>query len=226
MTAVDQVAAVEAERRQLIEALALAERDRQLLGYEIHDGIVQDLTAAALLLEGTSGQATFASREAQDNYARGLRLLRASIGEARRLVGGVAATELGEGHLGSALHRLVEKCQADYALPVMLVYEMPGLTLPSWMQHLLLRIVQEALYNVGKHARATAVEVLAKRVADVLELSVRDNGTGFDPAHVPPAHFGLEGMRARARVLGAKLEIESAAGKGTRVALRLNVPAQ
>src|SRR3954470_19449167 len=96
-----------AECHRLSEALALAQRDRQLLGYEIHDGVVQDLTAAAMLLEGAGRQATFASSEVKENYAGGLRLLQESIAEARRLIHGIAIVRFDEGGFVPALTRVV-----------------------------------------------------------------------------------------------------------------------
>src|SRR5437870_3217244 len=89
-------ASLEAECRRLTQALALAERDRQLLGYEIHDGVVQDLTAAAMLLEGSGRQATFTSPENHESYASGVRLLQETIAKARRLIGGVVAVEFAD----------------------------------------------------------------------------------------------------------------------------------
>jgi signal transduction histidine kinase len=218
-------AAVEAECRRLAEALALAERDRQLLGYEIHDGLVQDLTAAALLLEGAGRHATYVSAEAEESFAGGLRLLREAIAEARRLIRGLATVELDDRGLVSALQRLVEKFRVDHGLPAVFASTLDELTLPPSMQHLLLRIAQEALYNVWKHAQATAVEVRLEALGPDLELTIRDNGAGFDPAHTPPGHFGLQGMRERARVLGAELTVDAQPGRGTRIAVRLPVPA-
>src|SRR5256885_5337563 len=87
------LAHLQAEQRRLAESLALAERDRQLLGYEIHDDVVQDLTAAAMQLEGAGRQATFASPEGKETYAGGLRLLQEGIAKARRLIRGAAGVE-------------------------------------------------------------------------------------------------------------------------------------
>src|SRR5882724_2716058 len=117
MAAIDNnLAHLNAECRRLTDALALAERDRQLLGYEIHDGVVQDLTAAAMLLEGAGRQATFASPEGCDSFAGGVRLLHESIAKARWLVRGAAAVELDENGFASAFARLVDKFRADLAL--------------------------------------------------------------------------------------------------------------
>ena len=212
------------ERQRLVEALALAERDRQLLGYDLHDGVVQDLTAAALLLESAGKHAQFASAETQESYASGLRLLRESIAEARRLIRGLATVELDEQGLVHALHRLVDKFRNDHGLPAKFVCDAENLSLPASVQHLLLRIAQEALFNVWKHARATRVEVRLNASERELELSVSDDGVGFDPSGVPSGHFGLEGMRTRAQILGANLQIASAAGKGTRISVRLTAP--
>jgi len=84
--------------------------------------------------------------------------------------------------------------------------------------------VQEALTNVLRHAGATQVRVTLGESDAGLQLSVRDNGRGFDPGGVPPGHHGLLGMRYRIESLGGQLELHSAPGAGTLVLARL--PAQ
>jgi signal transduction histidine kinase len=90
----------------------------------------------------------------------------------------------------------------------------------------LYRIAQEALTNVAKHSRAARVEVILERRPDQVLLIVEDDGLGFDPAATRTAHqgFGLVGMQERAALVGATLEIEAAAGKGTTVLLRMAAP--
>jgi signal transduction histidine kinase len=207
----------QAELQRLTEALALAERDRQLLGYEIHDGVVQDLTAAAMYLEGAGREAQFASAETQENFAVGQRLLRETIVEARRLIRRLVTVELDQRGLVSALERLAEKFRTEHTLPVDFSSSAGELNLTASAQHLLLRIAQEALYNIWKHAQAQRVQMRLLADDKQLELSIADDGVGFDPAQVPPGHFGLDGMRARARVLGADFQIDSRAGQGTRI---------
>ena len=208
------------ECRRLTEALRLAEQDRQHLLYEIHDGVIQDLTAATLLLEGAGRQATFAGAEAEENFAAGLRLLRDSIAEARRVLGGTAVTELDTGLIPS-LRRLVTKARSDLQLPVTLVTSCSALEVSPSVQHLLLRIIQESLANAWKHARATEVEIRLSERDDRLELVIADNGVGFDPALVPAGHFGLDSIKARAAALGAELVFDTAPNHGTRVVVRL-----
>jgi signal transduction histidine kinase len=210
-----------AEIERLTEALALADRDRQFLGYEIHDGVVQDLTAAAMYLEGAGREAQFASPEIQEKFAGGLRLLRGGIAELRRLIRGAATVELNSGGLPAALERIAEKFRADHALPVTVSWQDEALDLPASTQHLLLRIAQEALYNAWKHSRAKSVQIDLASSGNQLELRISDDGLGFDPALVPAGHVGLESIRERARILGANLQIDSSPGHGARITVQL-----
>ena len=85
----------------------------------------------------------------------------------------------------------------------------------------ILRIAEEALRNVERHARATLAWMTLRSVAGThLELCIRDNGVGFDPRTVPAGHFGLVGLREQAQLIGAQLEIASAPGSGTSLRLR------
>lgn len=89
------------------------------------------------------------------------------------------------------------------------------------------RITQEALTNVARHAFATQVKIDLQVRGGVLTLSVADNGRGFDPQKLSQSHcLGLAGMRERASLLGGRLELESKAGKGTRVYFRLPLDEQ
>jgi signal transduction histidine kinase len=101
----------------------------------------------------------------------------------------------------------------------------PDPKLPGSMQHSLLRIVQESLQNSCKHAKATHVEITLTNCDEKLELSITDDGVGFDPAKVTPDRFGLEGIRARAQVLGANLVFDTAPNHGTRVVVQFKPPA-
>ncbi|HEY2414416.1 MAG TPA: sensor histidine kinase [Pirellulaceae bacterium] len=213
-----------AECRRLSDALTLAERDRQLLGYEIHDDVVQDLTAAIMLLEAAGREAQFATAECQQSYARGLRLLQDAIASARRLIPGVIVPAWKGVSFCAALSQLIEKFRGEHLLPVVLNCNVPDPKLPGSMQHLLLRIAQESLHNACKHAQATQVEVTLTKNDDQLELSITDDGIGFEPSRVAADHFGLEGIRARSQVLGASLLFDTAPNHGTRVVVRFQPP--
>jgi signal transduction histidine kinase len=86
----------------------------------------------------------------------------------------------------------------------------------------LYRIVQEALHNMVKHARASQVELRLNQTDGVVTVEVSDNGRGFDATSSFPGHLGLHSMQERVKSLGGELQIESAPGQGTRI--RANVP--
>jgi signal transduction histidine kinase len=217
-------AQLEAECRRLAQALALAQRDHELLGYEIHDGVVQDLAAAAMLLEGAGRQARFASPEVADRFASGLKLLQDAIAAARRIIRGATAVDF-EAGLVAALSQLVEKFKSNHALNVTFSSEVEEPKLPASAQHALLRIAQESLHNAAKHARATEIEVSLRQRDGQLEMVIADNGIGFDPAQIPDGRFGLAGIRARAGALGANLLLDTAPNHGSRVVVLLTPPA-
>ena len=95
--------------------------------------------------------------------------------------------------------------------------------MPSLVETTLYRLAQEALNNVAKHARASQVDIVLERTADHWSLIIEDDGIGFDPSsgEAEQRGFGLVGMRERAALVGADLQIESAPGRGTTVILRM-----
>ncbi len=120
---------------------------------------------------------------------------------------------------------MVERFRIEQGLPATFACDVRDITLPASIQHLLLRIAQESLFNVWKHARASEIEVRLSEEGSKLTLTISDNGVGFDPAAVPAGHFGLEGIRTRARVMGAELLFDTATNHGTRVVVRLPLAA-
>ena len=214
-----ELAAVQAERKLLLESLAYHERDRQLMGFEIHDGVVQDMTAALMFLEASGGQASFPSAEVREQHERGVRILREAVQEARRLIRGLIPVELDERGLAASLTRLVERFRTDQGMQIDCRADVLVRLTPA-VEMIVLRIVQEALNNVWKHSQTNKAEVLLVQQGDELEVSVRDWGVGFDPAHLVPSGYGLTGIRERARLLGGTATIEGGPGSGTRVSVR------
>src|SRR5262245_50281693 len=96
--------------------------------------------------------------------------------------------------------------------------------LPPEVETTLYRIAQEALNNVAKHAAAKHVEIILERRPDAVLLIVEDDGRGFDASGIHGGGFGLVGMRERAALVGASLEIESTPGQGTTVLMRIADP--
>ena len=128
-------------------------------------------------------------------------------------------------HLGleAALRQYSRSAGSKFGLAVR--FKARGFTserLPTAVETALYRVVQEAMTNVVRHARATRVDVLAERRGDRVMVMVEDDGVGFEPDQVQRGdHFGLLGLKERAEALGGTLTVESAPGAGTTVVVEV-----
>jgi signal transduction histidine kinase len=202
------------ERQVLRRLLEIQERERQLVSYEIHDGLSQYLAGALMHLEahehaGAAG--------AKPDLREGLRLLRAAADEARRLIGGLRPPALDELGIVDAIESLVAEARFDVP-NVDFTPRLAAGRLPPDVETTIFRIVQESLSNVRRHARAkSAAVVLDQDAAGRVRIVVRDDGVGFAVDTVPEERFGLEGIRQRAQLLGGEARITSQSGHGTTV---------
>lgn len=209
------------ERNSLQRLLEIQERERRLVSYDIHDGLCQYLNGAWMHLQAHDHATPpgFPRRDLDE----GLRLLAAAVAEARRLIAGLRPPALDELGIVAAIESLV--AEARGAIPrVDFIGNLPGPRLPSDVETILFRIVQEALTNVRRHAAAARVTLTLERTATHVLLAVQDDGRGFDPGGVPDDRFGLEGLRQRCRLLGCDPRISSAPGRGTTIEVALPIP--
>ncbi|MFF5983421.1 sensor histidine kinase [Streptomyces olindensis] len=195
---------------------ALAERER--LAREIHDTLAQGFTSLVMLIQAVEAELEHDLPAAR----RHLRLMdetaRQNLAEARALVAGGAPADLDGASLPDALRRLATR--HDAALEV----SGPVRALPAGPEVVALRACQEALTNARRHAGSPVTVGVSVTYADeLLTVSVRDDGCGFDPAAVRSG-YGLAGLRARAVEVGGTAEVRSAPGDGTAVTVRLPVP--
>jgi signal transduction histidine kinase len=206
-------------------AATLAERNR--IARELHDTIAQGLTAVTMQIEAAQRAAERDPERMRARLARAHTLARETLADVRRSVWALAAPEIPGDDLGAALAEQARRFGERTGLAATYQHSGPPLDLPSDRAVQALRIVQEALQNVEKHADATRVELGSCINGVATRVWVRDNGCGFDPA-APHASagsgFGLISLRERARLAGGDLEIASAPGVGTRVSL--SIPAE
>lgn len=202
--------------------IELQELDRRRMAGEIHDGISQPLVSAWYHLR--AAQASAPPGIVADELVAIERLVSAALDEARRATGGLRPVVLDDLGLAAGLRSLAAGLSGfEVELDVDLDLEAGSPPLAPHVETAVYRVAQEALQNVQKHAASTLVRVLLHRRAGGLELSVIDDGLGFEPEEEPdPLSYGLEGMRERAALLGARLEVRSLPGSGTTV--RLLVP--
>lgn len=201
----------------------LEERDR--IARELHDGLAQSLAAIAMHGERARGALAdgnlAAARTAIDRIERASEAAYADVREA--IVGLRAGADV---DLRAALQETAEWFEDTTGVAVTVTSALTDArALPPLAELQLLRIVQESLTNVRKHAGATQVWIALDLDADAgVRLTVRDDGVGFDPDHVPRhgrQHFGLLIMRERAESLGGTLAVTSAPGHGTTIAVTL-----
>lgn len=206
----DELRVTEAERA------ALEERAR--LAREIHDGLAQHLWFAKLKHERL---APLVPDEARPLSAEVGQALDTAIVEARQAMVTMRAGVDQALPLADLIARVVDDFGQRSSLRVEFVAEELPASIPARQQAELLRVVQEALTNVGKHADATMVRVHAARDDGELVVTVTDNGRGFDPVAVRDDGLGLRGMEERARLMGGQVGITSELSDGTSVSVRL-----
>lgn len=190
--------------------------ERARIAREIHDTLVQGLTAIGLQLEGALTHLGDSPQRARERVQRALDVSRESLEEARRSVLDLRAMPLVGKPLAEALGALGRRFTSETGIRVH-VRAPAGGTLPLRVEAELLRIAQEALTNVRKHATAGEVEVTLRRAGGKLHLSIRDDGRGFNTRTKSGAGVGILGMHERARVLGGRLRVQSRPGRGTTV---------
>ena len=201
--------------------------DRERIGRELHDGIIQSLYAAGLTLEDATLTIDEEPPRAKKKIGEVISALNGTIRDIRNYI-----LDLRRKENGSDWRNHLEEIVRDFRLQTLIDTEFhsqgtPRSELASEAGAQILTIAREALTNVAKHARATRVNVALSCGAEQVELVIADNGIGFsrngsEVAATPGEHQGLRNMHERAHIINARLTIDSAPQQGTTV--RLVVP--
>ncbi|HSS18739.1 MAG TPA: PAS domain S-box protein [Pyrinomonadaceae bacterium] len=208
--------------RQLIEA---QESERQSIARELHDQIGQILTAINLNLSAL--WETCESSQAKMLVHEGLAIVDEALGQVRDLSFELRPSLLDDLGLVAALRWYCDRFAHRTGLHVSTAINLPEnpCRLNRELETACFRIVQEALTNVVRHARAKNVAIVVNNVDDEIHLSVTDDGIGFEVRSQSLTEFttrvGLRGMRERALALGGKLDVTSSASDGTRITATL-----
>ena len=221
------VQAVEAEKLQL--SIEASERERRRWARELHDETLQELGALRVLLEAAGRKEESQSsaeerRLAIEHVDRGIRNLQGLITELRP----AALDDLG---VGAAIEALVRQSSDRFDIEIDVDIDLAGegdmgpARLPPDIEATIYRLVQEATNNAIKHAEPRRISVTVSRGDATVEVTVADDGKGFDPDRAERS-FGLIGMQERVALSGGNLEIDSVPGRGTevRAALALSGP--
>ena len=205
----------------LTRRVEAAEHERARWARELHDESLQDLAGLKILL------AAGRRREGDDLLAvvdEAISRLSLSIEGLRGLIADLRPAALDQLGVGAALDGLAERTRSSAGLDVDLHVDIDESRLPPDTASTVYRLVQESLTNVAKHAGAAHVAIAVQMGSDSVEIEVRDDGVGFDPAS-PAAGFGLVGMRERAELAQGSLDVETEVGAGTTVHVHIPLDA-
>jgi signal transduction histidine kinase len=216
----------ELERRHAMERLLRAEeQERRRLAAELHDDTVQVLTACLVALDRLEQTVETAGRDRIASVVTATRgTLAAATDRTRRLMFELRPTSLHQEGLAGALRDLADQAGEEAALSVSV--SVPDERHPYVVEEIAYRTVREAIVNVRKHARATALEVEITLSDGLLRGRVADDGRGFEVADAlersrRQRRMGLDAMRERLRLAGGSVEVRSAPGGGTIVSFEL-----
>jgi two-component system NarL family sensor kinase len=190
---------------------------------DLHDGVIQSVYATALHLEDAGEKLTESPDEARPVIDNSIDTLHQVIKDIRSYIFELRAQVSEVDDLPGAMRELAETLRVNTMMDVELEVDAPSRGQMSQAQALgLFHIAQEALNNVSKHSRATAVSIKLLSRKGRAELEVQDNGAGFETSGlISTERHGLRNIRDRARSLGANLFINSEEGSGTSIRVEL-----
>ena len=219
---------LEAANRQLSEYTAQVEdltllAERQRMARELHDTLSQGLAGLILQLEAADAHlANNRPERARAIVQQTMERARLTLGDARKAIGDLRQGWTEAGDLRSGVSQEVERFTQATGIPCELQLN-PADDIPHKLFEPVLRAISEGLTNIARHAQAHQAHVTLCAAGGWLEVEIWDDGCGFDPqAGVGKSgHYGLLGMRERARLVEGTLEIESQPGSGTTLRLKL-----
>ncbi|NDJ53013.1 MAG: sensor histidine kinase, partial [Chloroflexi bacterium] len=211
-----------AQQATMLQQLTIS-HERNRMARDLHDTLAHSLTAVAVQLEAARALWDESPEEARAMLDQSLATTRQGLKETRRAIQDLRASPLEDLGLTLAIRQLAETTATRAGLDLTLdVDEQQIVGLSPYIEQGFYRIADEILANVERHAMARSIDVSFHEAEGMLDLTVKDDGRGFDPQMtMPSGHFGLKGMHERAAMIGGKLEISSDQGEGTSVRLRV-----
>lgn len=196
--------------------------ERTRLAAELHDDTVQGLTAVAYRISEAQSSLSDSEDETRDNLRIAAKMLKSCRTNLRRCLWDLRSDVLDDPDFGHAIVRTTENVAGDATVRVRFAGRRSLLS--DTAAHAILNILRELVANAVNHGHADEIKIAGECHQGALYVSVRDNGTGFDPENRPAqedGHFGLDGIQERLAHLGGTLSIRSSAGRGTYVRISI-----
>ena len=203
------------------DAAQAGREERSRLSRELHDGLAQDLWLAKLKVSRLRSLRDIGPEAIALSEELGA-AIDAGLAEARQAVMALRVPD--EGSFSELMSQYVDDFSDAFGLSADFTCDEELPRLQPAVQAELMRIAQEALNNVQRHANATLIRVRLRSESDHLRLTIIDNGRGFEPTAIRMGSFGLASMRERALLIGGQLKIESQPQRGTSVLVDLPLP--
>jgi signal transduction histidine kinase len=203
------------------QELAVLE-ERQQLAHNLHDAVNQSLFSVGLIAEALPQLWDLDQEEARRSLEELRRLTRGASAEMRTLLAELRPSTLTDSRLSDLFRLLGNAFTGRTNIPVT-INIMREFMLPAEVQVAFYRICQEALNNISKHANSNHVEIDLKQYETVIELTICDDGKGFNTEQLFPGHYGLGMMREHAEAVGGILSIMSQSGQGTKLTIRWTI---
>ena len=202
---------------------AAAERER--IAREMHDTLAQGFTSIVTLGHAVQGELDADPVTARRHIELMTDTAQENLQESRRIIAALTPGRLAESTLEQALGRVAGRFEEEAGVPVAFTVAGEPRPAPPSVEVVALRVFQEALANVRKHAGARSVDASLAYESDALALTVHDDGRGFD-ASAPREGYGIDGMRARVREAGGTFALTTAPGDGTLLTIRVPAPTE
>ena len=212
--------ALEAEQELLRHTIEDQDHERQLVTYEILDGLVQYVAGALLQLESIRDQLNTSSVAEEIDKVVGT--LQKAVVEGRRLINGIRTPVLDDWGVVAAIEQLIEEEDRAHVQMEFVQSSDVGRLAPN-LEEAIYRITQEALTDIHKHSNSNSnkVRIELGRQENQVHLEIQDWGVGFTPSKNASGIHGLRGMMERARIVSGRCTLESAPGQGTRIVVDL-----
>jgi NarL family two-component system sensor histidine kinase YdfH len=216
---------LESANRQLTDYTARVEdltiaNERQRMARELHDTLSQGLAGLILQLEAADAYITHQRTDkAQSIIGNAMEQARVTLADARRVIDDLRQPSLDD--LDSAFRHEMDRFTDATGIPIHFHSDQTP-PLPDSTKETLIRTLAESLTNIAHHAQAQNVEVKIEVKDKTIILTVQDDGIGFNTSSIPSGHYGILGIKERARLVNGNFELQSHNGKGTM--LKIEIP--
>lgn len=203
------------------EIIAVREEERLRIAREFHDSCLQDFLALSMHLQLLAFECS-GDNVLRPRLERLVEMARGAVEEGRRSVKVLRASAQPPESLDVAFAKIPWDLGLNTAVPLKVSVRGDAWRLPAEVWQEVYRIGREAILNAYRHSGAVEIHAAIEYEPNGLRISIRDNGCGIDPSELAsgrPGHWGLQGMRERARRIGAKLQFRTVCGSGTALEL-------